>query len=492
MSDFEKVRQVTYLNADNVDRYRRIMRFFYVQNQRMNNLLYKKDILKGVQVSGLSEYTSNQLDNDLSGLVEWGNLHVQQEMSQPKTIEEYRNKHFRYQITTVGIEIEEFIQALPEEDENTGDLDSHMFKRFLESLKDIDSLSNQDLLDGWDDLQTRFDKIRRNATGYIAYLTSSKVEDLMQTTEFLVYKLKFIKYLREFIRSMQQTSTEIKVTMNSVSQETIINIVKLQETHESNKLSFGQQNIKEVGKRVRDTWEFMCRWFIDTDGRESEYTNLINQTNEAMSRVTNIIQAITESNLENHSRSKDYLKIAEWFQVLVDSDESEEKSFFKANQLSATLFGTSKTRHIQSSTMDVTSQLDDIWKMTVPTTELISKSRKNRPRVANRSFIIDSEKQEEVRKKKLEEHNKSQQLWKSYLNNGELVLSDNKYLPKKIRHELIRYFSIAIMTDNHRVSTQLGWIFEIEINPEEKVTIEFDDGYLTLPDAKFKIVERIS
>lgn len=492
MSDFEKVRQVTYLNADNVDRYRRIMRFFYVQNQRMNNLLYKKDILKGVQVSGLSEYTSNQLDNDLSGLVEWGNLSVQQEMSQPKTIEEYRNKHFRYQITTVGIEVEEFIQALPEEDESSGDLDSHMFKRFLESLKDIDSLSNQDLLDGWDDLQTRFDKIRRNATGYIAYLTSSKVEDLMQTTEFLVYKLKFIKYLREFVRNMQQTSVEIKVALNSVSQETIMNIVKLQETHDSNKLSFGQQDIKDVGKRVRDTWEFMCHWFIDTDVRESEYTNLINQTNEAMSRVTNIIQAITESNMEQHSRSKDYLKIAEWFQVLVDSDESEEKSFFKANKLSATLFGTSKTRHIQSSNMDITSQLDDIWKMTVPTTGLISKSRKNRPRVANQSFIIDSEKQEEVRKKKLEEHNKSQQLWKSYLNNGELVLSDNKFLPKKIRHELIRYFSVAIMTDNHRVSTQLGWIFEIEINSEKKVTIEFDDGYLTLPDAKFKIVERIS
>ena len=334
MSDFEKVRQVTYLNADNVDRYRRIMRFFYVQNQRMNNLLYKKDILKGVQVSGLSEYTSNQLDNDLSGLVEWGNLSVQQEMSQPKTIEEYRNKHFRYQITTVGIEVEEFIQALPEEDESSGDLDSHMFKRFLESLKDIDSLSNQDLLDGWDDLQTRFDKIRRNATGYIAYLTSSKVEDLMQTTEFLVYKLKFIKYLREFVRNMQQTSVEIKVALNSVSQETIMNIVKLQETHDSNKLSFGQQDIKDVGKRVRDTWEFMCHWFIDTDVRESEYTNLINQTNEAMSRVTNIIQAITESNMEQHSRSKDYLKIAEWFQVLVDSDESEEKSFFKANKLS--------------------------------------------------------------------------------------------------------------------------------------------------------------
>jgi len=367
-----------------------------------------------------------------------------------------------------------------------------MFKRFLESLKDIDSLSNQDLLDGWDDLQTRFDKIRRNATGYIAYLTSSKVEDLMQTTEFLVYKLKFIKYLREFVRNMQQTSVEIKVALNSVSQETIMNIVKLQETHDSNKLSFGQQDIKDIGKRVRDTWEFMCHWFIDTDVRESEYTNLINQTNEAMSRVTNIIQAITESNMEQHSRSKDYLKIAEWFQVLVDSDESEEKSFFKANKLSATLFGTSKTRHIQSSNMDITSQLDDIWKMTVPTTGLISKSRKNRPRVANQSFIIDSEKQEEVRKKKLEEHNKSQQLWKSYLNNGELVLSDNKFLPKKIRHELIRYFSVAIMTDNHRVSTQLGWIFEIEINSEKKVTIEFDDGYLTLPDAKFKIVERIS
>ncbi|CAJ1200249.1 TIGR02677 family protein [Companilactobacillus nantensis] len=492
MSDFEKVRQFTYLNADNVDRYRRIMRFFYLQNQRMNNLLYKEDILKGVHMSGLSEYTTNQLDNDLSGLVEWGNLQVQQEMSQPKTIEEYRNKHFRYQITTVGIEIEEFIQALPEEDDNTSDLDSHMFKRFLESLKIINSLSNQDLLDGWDDLQTRFDKIRKNATGYIAYLTSSRVEDLMQTTEFLVYKLKFVKYLREFIRSMQQTSIKISLALNSVSQDTITNIVKLQEIHESNKLSLGQQNIEGVEKRVRDTWKFMCYWFMDTDSRESEYTNLISQTNEAMSRVTNIIQAITESNLQYHSRSKDYLKIAEWFQVLVDSDESEEKSFFKANKLSATLFGASKTRHIQSCNMDVTSQLDDIWKMTVPTTSLTSKSRKNRPRVANKSFIINSERQEVVRKRKLEERNKNQQLWNSYLKNGELVLSDNNHLPKQIRRELIRYFSIAIMTTNHRVSTQLGWIFEIEINPEKKVTIEFDDGYLTLPDAKFKIVEGIA
>ncbi|WP_157023254.1 DUF2397 family protein [Companilactobacillus ginsenosidimutans] len=41
MSDYDKLKQVAYLNADNVERYRRIMHFFYTENQRMNNLLYK-------------------------------------------------------------------------------------------------------------------------------------------------------------------------------------------------------------------------------------------------------------------------------------------------------------------------------------------------------------------------------------------------------------------------------------------------------------------
>lgn len=492
MINYEKVRQVTYLNADKVDRYRRIMRFFYKQNQRMNNLLFKSDILEGVRLSGLTGYTNEQMDNDLSELVEWGNLQAQQEMSQPKTIEEYRNKHFRYQITTIGIVIEEFIQSLPEEDENTSDLDSHMFKRFLESLTALNSSSNQKLLDSWEDLQTRFDRIRKNATGYIAYLTSKKMEDLIQTTEFLDYKLEFIKYLREFIRNMQKTSTDISEALIAVSQNTITNIVKLQESHVSNMAGFGQRDVKDIDKRIRDTWKFICHWFIDTDGRESEYNNLISQTNEAICRVTSIIQAITESNQQHQSRSNDYLKIAEWFQILADSNVSEEESFREANKFSATLFGISKIKHMQSSAMDITNQLDDIWKMTVPTTELISKSRKNRPRVINKPFIINSKKQAEIKKEYREKAKEHQQIWRKYLKNEELILSDYKYLPKQMRRELIRYFSDAMTSINHRVSTRLGWIFEITIISDKKVTVEFDDGYLTLPDTRFKIVEKIS
>lgn len=436
----------------------------------------------------MADYTADQLDNDLNLLTEWGNLQAQQEMTHPKTIEEYRNKHFRYQITTVGIAIEEFIQSLPSEDENSGDLDSHLFERLLEVLNKLNSFDNQKLLDGWEDLHDRFDKIRRNATGYVAYLTSSKVEDLMQTTEFLVYKLKFIEYLREFIRKMQQTSVAIETALNGVSEDTIQKIIKLQTEHDEKKPTFTKQSSQETAGRITETWKHIRDWFIDQEGRDSEYTNLIAQTNEAMSRVTSIIQTITESNQQHRSRSKDYLQIASWYQSIVDSASDEEAKLSDANKLSSLLFSFGKTRHVQAAAMNVTNQLDELWKMEVPKAELTSKSRKNRARVVNKPFVKDPEKQAQVRLAYQKKQQETRAMWNKYLEGGSLQLSNIHELPIEMRHDLIRYFSSAMVASDHRVATKLGWVFEVKIDRKRLVTVQFSDGYLTMPDTEFKIV----
>lgn len=488
MNEIGKLKQVAYLNADNVERYRRIMHFCFQQNQHLNSLLYKSDILEGVRKEGLDDYTSEQLELDLSALVEWGNLSAHQEMSVPKTIEEFKNKFFRYQVTNIGIAVEKLINFLPSEDKNTGDLDAHMFERFLEALKKVNSTSGQQLLDSWDDLLVRFNTISDNATGYITYLTSSKMEELMKTTEFLPYKTKFVQYLREFIRKMQQTITIIREALNNVSDDKINEIISLQVARESKRLNFEVQNETELKNQVLETFSSIRQWFVDQDRRPSEYTNLIEQTNEAISKITSIIQTITESNQQHRSRSKDYQKIAQWFQNLDEDVQTESETFDTANKLSSILFGFNNTRHVQTTAMEIPNQLDDLWSLSVPAADLTSKSRKNRARSASKPFKLESEKQKAIQERYMAQIKHNQDMWSKYMINNQLDLSKQDKLPQEMRHDLIRYLSRSLMVNSHQVRTKMGWILMIQVKTNESVTIDFGDGILTMPNAVYKLV----
>jgi len=489
MDEFGKLKQVAYLNADNVDRYRRIMYFCYQQNQRMNNLLYKADILEGVRKSGLPKYSEDQLDLDLATLSDWGNLTARQEMSQPRTIEEFKSKFFRYQISSVGIAIEELVHSLPNENENSNELDAHMFERLLETVQSIKISSDQELLDSWDDLLTRFDKVRKNATGYISYLTSNKIEDLMKTTAFLAYKLKFVQYLREFIRKMQQTSSTIQTALKSVDADKISEIAQLQIELESKKPTFNPKNSIEINDQIQDIWMSICNWFIDQESRPSEYTNLIGQTNEAIARVTGIIQTITESNQQHRSRSKDYQQIANWFQKLVDNTENEISKMNDANKISSLLFGFDNTLHIQTESMEIANQLDDLWEIDVPISELNSKSRKGRARTASKPFKLDPEKQALIQKQYQEKQQHDKDMWNTYLVNNILDLSKHTNLPQELRHDLIRYFSRSMIVQSHQIRTKMGWIFEISVDLNTMVKLEFDDGELIMPNVIYKVLK---
>jgi len=490
MNEYEKLKQIAYLNADNVDRYRRIMHFCYQQNQRMNNLLYKADILEGVRQTGLLGYDADQLDLDLASLTEWGNLTARQEMSQPRTIEEFKNKFFRYQISTVGIAIEELVNSLPNEDENDNDLDAHMFERLLETLQKLETSDGKIILDVWDDLLTRFDKVRKNATGYVLYLTSSKIEDLMQTTAFLAYKVKFVQYLRAFIRKMQQTSASIQNALKKSDMTKIEGIVQLKIKIEAKKPTFNLKDSVEIRTQVNATWQSICHWFIDQENRPSEYTNLIEQTNEAISRVTGIIQTITESNQQHRSRSKDYLQIAEWFQRIVDNTDNENLKVSETSKLASLLFGFENTKHIQTENMEVSNQLDDLWDIEVPLMLLNSKSRKNRVRTVSKPFKLEPEKQAMIKQQYQEQLQQNRDIWNKYLQNDVMELSEYKVLPQELRHDLIRYFSRSMMVQSHQVRTKMGWIFEISVDFNTIITIDFSDGKLTMPNAIYKVIKR--
>ena len=126
----EKILQTNYLTVGNVERYRTIMRYFYKRHRQMQGAAYRPELLKMMQENLSSDYGELEMDQDLENLVLWGNLQRQQEFLQVGSIEEYRNKHFRYQITEEGILVEEMVyQLLNQKHAARGALDEEVFRQ---------------------------------------------------------------------------------------------------------------------------------------------------------------------------------------------------------------------------------------------------------------------------------------------------------------------------------------------------------------------------
>ena len=112
--------EVNYLRAENVDRYRLIIRFFLLEYEKIHYWLHKEDVYEIIhQLDGYQEYTIEQCQQDLQMLVNWGNLTAIQDSNKVRTIEDFKNKKYRYQLSEYTVRIERLVLEL-ENLENVG------------------------------------------------------------------------------------------------------------------------------------------------------------------------------------------------------------------------------------------------------------------------------------------------------------------------------------------------------------------------------------
>lgn len=75
MEYLEQINETSYLSVPNAPIYRKIMRCFYREYEKMNFQLYKEDIFQLLKKEGtFDNYTMEQLMLDLDALVKWKNL----------------------------------------------------------------------------------------------------------------------------------------------------------------------------------------------------------------------------------------------------------------------------------------------------------------------------------------------------------------------------------------------------------------------------------
>lgn len=488
-----------YLTAENAWRYRAILRYFYEQHERMRHYLFLEDVFAHLrEYEAFHDYTEDQLQQDLDQLVRWNNLIARQETGKVRTIEEFKKRKYRYQCTPYTVEIERMVQTLEQlGDSFGGSLERTLFDRLYGSLQELvrmaadassDSPSTEfeELHRVWEDVFGYFRQLTENATDYIAYLKSEKVEDRMMTEAFLAYKEAFTEYLRDFIISLQKTSLKIETLLTEIPSTHIqslashladyqLRIPRLDETPPSK-----AHIVTEYGKQ----WESLREWFLGRNGRESDLEFLQNETNETIRRMTRFVQRLGERHHNFRSRRKDYLHLAKWF---AQTDNLKE-----AHKISACVFGVFHTRHLLADQMETEDIYRDIWDE--PPAELTVKPRVRHYREKTRPNAVEDKRKEkdEMLRRHLLEKEAEQRLMSQLITEDAIVIRNLPVVDPHVRKTLLHWIGKAMGQADGTITTETGHTIKLIKGEQREVTLRAEDGNLKMPDFTLKFVDSVA
>ena len=176
--------EVKYLNADNVSRYRCIMRIFFDNYEKLRYWLYQEDVFEELKKDPhFEDYRMEQCQQDLAMLTEWKNLNTIQDTRKVASIEEFKNKKFRYQMSEYSVEIERLVVRLENLFVEGASLEPTLLERIRRHVERFPAMAEKDtgeVYTWWMDLNNDFVRLNQNYQDYIRDLNSVKAEKMMQ------------------------------------------------------------------------------------------------------------------------------------------------------------------------------------------------------------------------------------------------------------------------------------------------------------------------
>ncbi|MHB8061245.1 MAG: TIGR02677 family protein, partial [Ruminiclostridium sp.] len=340
----KSITETKYLSAENCWRYRAILRFFYFQYEKIKYWMYKEEIFEELKKSTyFSAYTIELCQQDLDMLVTWGNLVPVQDTSRAATIEQFKNKQFRYQMTEYAVEIERLTLKLENLFIEGASLEPTLFERIRDHISRINEIGQAEpkvVAIWWKDLHTDFKRLNQNYQDYIRSFYSKKAQDMMKTTEFIAYKDTLVEYLRDFVKGLQKNAHTIESVLKQVPEQVVNNILEKAFIYEK---SIPRLEMEVSDELLHDSiygkWMNLREWFMGKPSNESEAAKIYDITNEIIRKITRYASQIAESRTSAVNRREEYRKLSEMFMSCENIDE--------AHKLSSIAFGLFNSRHIK-------------------------------------------------------------------------------------------------------------------------------------------------
>lgn len=175
----KRITETSYLTAENTKRYRPILRLFYEQYERINYMLYKEDVYNELNGKlNFEDYTIETCENDLAALVNWGNLTALQDTSNVTTVEQFKHRKFRYQLSEYAVEIERLVIKLENLHIEGASLEPKLIERIKDTILEIDKVSQKsetDVHSWWENLNNDFKRLNQDYQDYIKTFYNVKI-----------------------------------------------------------------------------------------------------------------------------------------------------------------------------------------------------------------------------------------------------------------------------------------------------------------------------
>lgn len=474
------VMEAKYLTVENADRYRSIIRLFYLKYEKLKYWMYQEEVFEELTEDPyFAGYTPEQCQQDLTALVNWGNLLTIQDTKKVTTIEEFKNKKFRYQLSEAAVEIERMVIRLENLFIEGSSLEPTLLERLRLSISRMGEIHQEkaELVYGWwNDLNNDFIRLNQNYQDYMRELNSVKAEEMMKTREFLVFKDRLIEYLRSFVKSLQMNVTAIEQYFRQVPPQTVDRIL---ETVTAYELSIPRIDVevdeKQIYEKMQGRFSSIYGWFVGENGQESEAGKVFDTTNEIIRKITRYATRISEMSNSGANRREEYYKLAVMFSKCRDINE--------AHRLAASVFGIEKPLHLKGDFIRKTESInsgvfeEDPWVIPVTPRVRTYKEKGKRTGIQDRT-----REKEETRRAAIRRLEEEQRLLRSYIQGNRLDFASLPVIEPRVRDVFLTWLSKGLEKKDMRAKTEDGQIYHIEReDPEAVCTVQCTDGTFQMP-----------
>lgn len=482
MDYLEAIDETSYLSVPNASTYRKIMRCFYREYEKMNFQLYKEDIFELVKKDPLFEtYTMDQLVLDLNALVKWKNLTPIQDPGRVYTIADYKNKQYQYTMSEYAVEIERLTVRLENIFLESGNLSTNFFVRLEKSLDEasmMERASLKEVNEWWNLLQEDFKRLNQNYQDYLRDFYSGKTEQLMKSVEFIVHKDKFIQYLTDFVQEMQRHSRKIErilVQNIPVIEETVLEKVvqsELDIPHAQLEVhGNAEQSIRE---NVQGKWKSLKNWFVDTEKRECECKKVLKITNDVIRSIIQNAALIVQIQNWGISRKDDYKKFLEFFLKCENLEE--------AQKLSAHVFGVQKIEHFKTLEPREEDTINKSIYEELPAEFLLKPHTRNyREKKDKRGFSDKTMEKMIQREAYLKQVQGQKEIVMHYIKDHKIVFSEiSERVTEDTRKVFLQWIAQANMNSQKKGRTEYGQEYRL-MREKGTCVLKCEDGDLTMP-----------
>lgn len=487
-----QIPQVSYLSTQKTHRYRPIIRFIYEQTVvSLHPYALPADIMGYLQqFAEFTDYTYDELLEDLDVLSERNNLIREIDQRRSENIGDYKRNKYRFKCTDETIQIERMVLGLESSlSAIKVAMERHMpgtlftaLQAFLESPVAA-SMSRRELETYnklWNDLFAAFKSLTEDAGIYLSHINSEGLERMMKSERFLEFKSQFVDHLQNFVGELRLYIDKIQFLLGQVPEgeidERIRQLIAYQKTVP--RLDDLPPD-EELQESYRNQWQSFMDWFVARDGKIGYANDLDRQTIEMIRKITKLAQQAAEIRDMVRNRRSDFLHLAA---LAHETDRLED-----VQAMHSLLFGYAHAAHLRVrnekesdrsdvSVWDLPPSEEDLKKRATP------KNFERKPKTMERKSAQQAENLQAYRKEKAMEEEKMREL----VARGTLVFAELERLEGFQRRILLTWIGKARLS-KERIGvfegrTDLGQAFTLHKRSEDPIDLVCRDGTLRMPD----------